>query len=111
MIHQLPQPKWLNLHDSVIREPGSGLATGHPQVLFNESPTGRGPWRIKGLLDNSGHPVNGRFIVVRKQNNSQYPLEFFWALCNSPVANAYAYCHCGKRHNDPGVMSKMPIPE
>ena len=111
MIQQLPQPKWLNLHDSVIREPGKGLVTGHPQVLFNESPTSRGPWRIKGLLDISGHPVNGRFIVVRAQTKSHYPLEFFWALLNSPVANAYAYCHCGKRHNDPGVMSKMPIPD
>lgn len=110
MIHQLPQAKWLNLDKSVILRPRHGLKKGMAQVLFNGAPTSRGPWRIKGLIDNSGHPVTSRFIVMRPPPDSKYPLEFFWALCNSPCANAYAYCHCGKRENIAGVISKMPIP-
>ncbi|CAN5553357.1 hypothetical protein BH10PLA2_BH10PLA2_24070 [soil metagenome] len=111
MIHQLPQTKWLNLDRTVIERPRHGLKRGQSQVLFNETRTSRGPWRIKSLLDKTGHPVTGRFIVVRPKLNSKYPSEFFWALCNSPVANAYAYCHFGTRHNDAGVMRKLPIPE
>lgn len=111
MIHQLPTPKWLNLDRSVIRRPHHGLEQGRQQVLFNKSPTSRGTWRIKCLLDQAGHPMTSRFIVVRPQSNSNYPLEFFWALFNSPVANAYAYCHFGKRDNEAGVMSRMPIPD
>jgi hypothetical protein len=110
MIHQLPQTRWLNLDKSVILRPRHGLKKGMAQVLFNGAPTSRGPWRIKGLIDNSGHPVTSRFMVMRPPPDSKYPLEFFWALCNSPCANAYAYCHCGKRENIAGVMRKMPLP-
>ena len=33
-----------------------------------------------------------------------------WALLNSPVANAYAYCHLMKRDILVGTMRKLPIP-
>ena len=42
--------------------------------------------------------------------DSALPLEFPWALINSPVGNAYAYCHLGKRDILVGAMRKMPVP-
>jgi len=38
------------------------------------------------------------------------PLELIWALLNSPMGNAYAFCHLGKCDNIVGVLMKMPVP-
>jgi len=35
---------------------------------------------------------------------------YLWALMNSPVANAFAYCNSGKRDILVGTMRKMPVP-
>jgi N-6 DNA Methylase len=108
-LHELPRAVWLNLSGEAIRRPLHGTAQGLSQVLVNEAPSSRGPWRLKALIDFEGHPVTGRFNVVRPRGSQ--PLELLWALCNSPVANAYAFGHSGKRHNDAGMIRAMPIPE
>ena len=73
-------------------------------------PASRGPWRLKALIDKQGHPVTSRFIPVRPTASS-YSIETLWALLNSPVANAYAYSHLGKRDNIVGDIRKIPIPK
>lgn len=110
LIHESPPTRWLNLNDNAIRCKLHGTRTGVSQVILNEAPTSRGPWRLKALIDAAGHPVTGRFNVVRPFDAKRTPLDFLWALCNSPVANAYAYCHAGKRHNDAGMLRQIPIP-
>lgn len=37
-------------------------------------------------------------------------MEALWAILNSPVANAYAYSHLGKRDNLVGDIRKIPFP-
>ncbi len=108
-LHGLPTRVWMSLHRDVIRRPGTGATTGLRQVLWNYARVSRGPWRLKGLLDESGHAVTSRFLTVRPLN-STIPLEFYWALCNSPVANAFAYTHSMKRDILAGTMRRMPIP-
>lgn len=109
-LHDLPPKTWFNLHKDVILRPRHGTTTGIPQLILNEAPTSRGPWRLKALIDVAGHPFTGRFNVVRPREADRTPLEFLWALCNSPVANAYAFSHSGKRHNDAGMLREIPIP-
>ena len=109
MLHQLPDRVWLNLEHRVIRTPGTGLVVGTPQALLNYAPVGRGPWRLKGLLDRKGHPVTSRFLTVRARDAST-SLEYLWGLINSPLANAYAYCHSEKRDILAGTMRKLPVP-
>ena len=108
-LHELPSRYWMNLDPAVIRRAVSGTTVGIPQVLLNYAPASRGPWRLKALIDKQGHPVTSRFIPVRPTNSS-YSIETLWALLNSPVANAYAYSHLGKRDNTVGVVRKLPIP-
>lgn len=110
LLHQLPTETWLNLSAEAVLRPRHGTVTGVPQVILNEAPISRGPWRLKSLIDRAGHSVTGRFNVVRPRCSAQTPLEFLWALCNSPIANAYAFCHSGKRHNDAGMLRAMPVP-
>ena len=94
----------------VIRRPVSGTSVGTPQVLLNYAPASRGPWRLKALIDKKGHAVTSRFIVVRPASTS-YSVETLWALLNSPVANAYAFSHLGKRDNIVGDIRKIPLPK
>lgn len=109
MIHGLPQRTWMNLDPTVIDREVTGATTGVPQVLLNYAPASRGPWRLKSLIDARGHPVTSRFITVRS-NTSSVPLEYLWAILNSPLANAYAFSYLGKRDVLVGAMRKMPIP-
>lgn len=109
MTHLLPKTSWLNLAKEVIRRPVSGTATGKAQVLLNYAPVSRGEWRLKALLDEKGHPVNSRFLVVRPLEAHISP-KALWGLLNSPVANAYAFSVSSKRDVEAGEMRQMPIP-
>ena len=65
---------------------------------------------MKALIDKLGHPVTSRFIPVRPTSPA-YSLEILWALLNSPVANAYAFSHLGKRDNIVGDIRRIPMPK
>ncbi len=109
-IHSLPTEKWLNLASDVVASARKGTDVGIPQVLLNYGAGGRSPWRLRALLDKVGHAVTTRFLVVRPKR-SMIPLEFLWALLNSPVANAFAYDHLGKRDNTLRVINELPVPD
>jgi hypothetical protein len=107
-LHGLPDEVELNLDRRSIGRPRSGLQTGRGQVLLNYSPVSRGPWRLKALIDRKGHPVTTRFHVIRPLGG--LPLELFWAICNSPYANAYVFSHSTKLHITSGVLRALPVP-
>ena len=109
MLHQLPQPAWMSLNPDVIDRIVTGATTGTLQVLLNYAPVSRGPWRLKALLDSTGHAVTSRFVTVRPKS-SDVPLEYLWALLNGPLANAYVYAHSMKRDILVGMMRRMPVP-
>jgi hypothetical protein len=108
-LHELPSSVYLNLDSSVIRRSGTGCAVGIAQVLVNYGRVSRGPWRLKALLDAEGHPVTSRFLAVRPKNAGT-PLEYLWALCNSPVANAYIATRTTERNVLAGTIRGLPIP-
>lgn len=109
-LNALPRLYWMNLDVSVISSARSGTTVGVPQVLLNESPASRGPWRLKALIDKLGHPATSSFTLIRAMD-PLYSLEVLWALLNSPVANAYAFSHLGKRHNLVGDIRRIPMPK
>ena len=102
-IHELPELFWMNLADEAIVWRRSGATTGVPQILLNYVPTSRGPWRLKAVIDAIGRPVTSAFLTIRPHSCS---LQVLWALLNSPIANAFAFCHLGKRHNIKGTMAQ-----
>jgi len=108
-IHALPTEMWMSLNPGVVDRPVTGAETGLPQVLLNYARVSRGPWRLKALIDRQGHAVTSRFITVRRRSAGM-PLEFLWALCNSPLANAYAYTESMKRDILVGALRRMPVP-
>jgi len=106
-IHQLPKLYWMNLAEEATLRRRGGTTVGVPQVLMNYARVSRGPWRLKAFIDHKGRPVASAFLTARPHACS---LECLWALLNSPVANAYAFCHLGKRHNIVGDMRRIPMP-
>lgn len=109
-IHELPVVSWLNIDPNVIRTPGTGTTTGEPQILMNYGRVTRvGTWRVVAYLDYDGHAFNSSFLSIRP-TAPMWPLEYLWALCNSPIASAFAYCHTLKRHNTKYIMDRMPCP-
>ena len=109
MIHGSPQAVNMNLDLRVIAAPRWGADIGKPQVLLNYARVSRGPWRLKAFIDQGGHAVTSRFIVVRPKSSS-VPLLYLWALLNSPLANAYTYTHLPRRDNVVGVLRQLPVP-
>jgi N-6 DNA Methylase len=110
-IHELPREFWMNLDSSVVQAPRHGTRLGIPQTLLNYARVSRGPWRVKALMDSVGRPVTTRFLVVRSVEPREIAPDFFWALFNSPVANAFAFVVSGKRDNLSGLLGELPVPE
>lgn len=104
-----PPEVWMSIDPGVISRPRSGTTAGVPQILLNYGWVSRSPWRLKAIIDRTGHAVTSRFLTIRPLSEST-PLEFFWALCNSPFANAYLYTHSDKRVVLSGTVRAMPTP-
>ena len=109
VIHDSPPEVYMSLAKDVVKTARRGTTTGRPQVILNYARVSRGPWRLKAFADDQGHAVTSRFIVVRPKS-PQVPIEYLWALFNSPLANAYAYAHLRKRDILVGVMRQLPVP-
>lgn len=106
--HELPEPVWFNLDKRTISRPRHGIERGRAQILINYAPISREAWRMKCLVDDVGHPVKSRFLVFRPAN-AAISTRVLWALCNSPVANAFVYAYCSKREILSGTLGQMPV--
>jgi len=108
-IYGRPLAAGINIDPSAVDRAVAGLPTGRPQVLVNYAPVSREAWRLKATLDEEGRALTSRFIAVRPRRQEVTAL-YLWAILNSPVANAFAHCHLGKRDNLVGTMRRMPVP-
>jgi len=106
--HSHPPEVWMNISPEAVGPVRLG-ADMVPQVLLNHVRAARGPWRIKAFIDRDGHAFTNNYNAVRPKDES-ISLEFLWALLNSPLANAFAFTHARGRHNLPGVLRQMPVP-
>lgn len=107
--HGLPEITYLNLNAETIDREIMGLDDA-PHVLLNYARVSRGPWRLKALIDEKGHPVTSDYLVARPLSD-QISLTSLWGILNSPLANAFAFSHLGKRHNLVGTMRLLPFPD
>jgi hypothetical protein len=109
-IHEAPCIAYFNLDPKAIARPRSGARIGAPQVILNYNPVRRELWRLKPFIDNDGRAVTSNFITVRPKSHG-FPLEYIWAIFCSPLANAFFYAHCLKRHHHIGDVRRLPIPK
>ncbi|MBY0310700.1 MAG: SAM-dependent methyltransferase [Phycisphaerales bacterium] len=108
-IWEVPKAIWLSPTRTPVAPWRSGNATGAEQVLVNYVRAMRGPWRIKAFLDRGGCAAINTYNTVRPKPGG-LPAVFLWALLNSPVANAFAYCNTMQKHNYDSLIGEMPLP-
>lgn len=108
-IWTLPPLSWLSPTHTPVKPWRSGDWTGKPQVLVNYVRAMRGPWRIKAFLDNSGNAAINTYLTVRPKPGGP-PVELLWAVLNSPVGNAYAYCNTMQKHIYESLIATLPLP-
>lgn len=107
-IFATPKRVGINMSPEVISNERGGGSTGRPQVLLNYARASRGPWRLRATVDESGLALTSRFAAVRPIEN-EITVMYLWALLNSPVANAFAYCYLGVDILV-GTIREMPVP-
>ena len=105
----LPKAAWIDPAPKNIRTPGPLKSRGIPQVMLNYAPIAREPWRLKAAIDYAGIAFSSRFLAFRPKRGGP-SLRALWAILNSPVANAYAYCFSGKRETLVKEWRALPLP-
>jgi len=102
----VPPTVGMNLDRAVILTMRFGMPCRVPQVLLNYGRASRDAWLLKACLDERGLAFTSRFVAVRPKAPGGTTL-YLWALLNSPVANAFAYCRTPRRYIP---MKQMPVP-
>ncbi len=82
---------------------------GGTQLLVGRAPVPSEPWSLRARFGSVRQAVTNRFVAVRPVDPS-HPLLYYWALLNSPFANAFAYCHSGERDSLAGMIRELPLP-
>jgi N-6 DNA Methylase len=85
------------------------LNWNEPKVIIPASRMSRGPWRYAALVDKKGLMVSKRFYAVWPKSK-EINVELVAALMNSPIAQAFAFCHSNIRDVHKRVYSSIPIP-
>lgn len=99
------------------REYLRGNAISHPwhlpKLICNSIRTSRGPWRLAASVDLSGLVASQQFLGMWLNTQSQAGHTDLQALCaiiNSPVANAFSFCHDGAKGMRIATMGQIPLP-
>lgn len=90
-----------------------------PKVICNAIRTSRGPWRLAAAIDQSGLLVSQQYFGLwLKQSTTDLAtqraapsLVELACILNSPVANAYSYCHDPDKHFRVETMKRLPMPQ
>ena len=109
-IFSVPPEVGMNLDPSVLLHVNAGMPCDKPQVLLNYARVSRrSAWRLKATVDERGLALTSRFSAIRPKASS-ISILYLWAVLNSPVANAFAYCQTFKRDILVGMMRRLPVP-
>ena len=107
--HERPEELWFNLSDKAIATQRAGTTVGSSQALLNHGRISRTEWRLQAIIDNEGHAVTGRVLVIRPPAD-RLSLFSVWGIMNSPLAHLYAYSLSATRDVLLGDIQKIPIP-
>ena len=76
--------------------------------MLNYIRRGRSPWRLSPWKNIEGNLCSNAFLSIIPRG--KFSLNLIWAILTSPFANMYVHDHCIDKHNNEGVLLKMPVP-
>ena len=109
-IWETPPVSYVDFSPEVIGRARAAAINGVAQVIVNYAGP-QGPWCRKASIDGEGNAISSRFVAMRSRGESDITLLALWAILNSPVANAYAYCYSTKWQTIPKEWLAFPLPE
>lgn len=105
------------VHLDCRREFLRGNAINHPwhlpKLICNSIRTSRGPWRLAASVDLSGLVASQQFLGMWLHTQGEAGHTDLQALCaiiNSPIANAFSFCHDGAKGMRIATMGQIPLP-
>ncbi len=81
-----------------------------PKIVLPVGRMSRGPWRFAAAIDIEGRVVGRSFYAVWPRTGT-LSVHTLAALLNSPVAQAFVYCHISDRNLLVKVYEAIPIPK
>ena len=108
------RPQYLDCRSGKLRGGALGHDWSQPKVICTAVRTSRGHWRIAAALDLSGLVVSQQFfgIWLKETERAAHSLTLAQLTCilNSPLANAFSYCHDPQKGLRVGTMLQLPLP-
>ncbi len=105
---QCPGTQYLNMQAAVQRGNAYKRPWEQPKVFVNAVTKSRGRWRIAAFCDSDGLVCYQNYTAIWTRDAAL--LRTLAALLNSPVSNAFAASHEGKRHLRKCTLEAMPVP-
>jgi hypothetical protein len=107
--YECPKTAWLSVARERLRRPNAlNYRWDAAKIIINKTAKGRGPWRISAFADTHGLYCGETFLVIWPKNASDLvPLT---AILNSPIGNAFATVHEGKREIAIETIKDIPVP-
>lgn len=88
-----------------VAHPGDPL----PRVLLHEV-TANQPWRVEAMIDHASRSLDNRALsVVPRYTNIS--VGTIWAICGSPLSNAYLELVCNQRRIQINDVCGIPVPD
>lgn len=81
-----------------------------PKIVLPVGRMARGPWRFAAAIDTEGRVLGRSFYAVWPKTDS-LSVHTLAALLNSPVAQAFVYCHISDRNLLVKIYGEIPIPK
>lgn len=101
---------FLDCRPSKIRRGALKYPWDKPKLICNAVRTSRGPWRLAAAVDASGLIASQQFFGVWLTAQSSLSLAELACILNSPVVNAYSFCHDAEKGMRAETMRNVPLP-
>ncbi|TGP44905.1 SAM-dependent DNA methyltransferase [bacterium M00.F.Ca.ET.228.01.1.1] len=106
---------YLDCRASKLRGGAINLPWTQPKVICNAVRTSRGPWRLAAAVDEKGLVASQQFFGIWLRESDLEPIDSnrlhaLAGVINSPLANAFSFCHDSQRRLLVGTMEEIPLP-
>lgn len=110
------QRAYLNCRPEDLRGGAIKLPWSQPKVICNAVRNSRGHWRLAAAVDTEGLMVSQQYFAMWLTHAESaptpvaVPLVALACVLNSPLGNAYSFCHNSNKGLTIETMNRLPLP-
>ncbi len=113
---RIGQTTYLDRRPTKLRGGANKYHWDQPKVICSAARTSRGHWRLAAAVDKDGLVVSQQFFGIWLNQTSQGALSHsikllsIAAILNSPLSNAFSFCHDSQQRLRVETMKGIPLP-